>query len=275
MMCTVNRHIKALINPKKSASSAIYLFICALFVTSCQKVININLNSASPAIVIVGNINDQPGPYTVTLNQTVNFSDPNSFPPVSGAFISIADNAGNTDTLVETIPGTYHTKKIMGVAGRTYNLTVIANGQTYTSSSTMPQAVTFDTLVVTQQIGFRDTNLYPQAIFLDPASVINYYHFVETRNDSVVTRIFITSDKYTNGRYIQYTLRSDTALAVGDSVKVEMQCIDEGTYQYFSTFREASGNTNVTPYNPVSNISNNALGYFSAHTSRYKTIKVP
>lgn len=245
------------------------------FISACQKVINIDLNSASPAIVIVGNLNDQPGPYTVTLSQTVNFSDPNTFPPVSGAFIMIADNAGNIDTLVETIPGTYHTKKIMGVAGRTYNLTVVANGQTYTSASTMPQAVTFDTLTIVQQFGFRDTNLYPQADFFDPVSVSNYYRFVETRNDSVVTRLFIIDDQFDNGRFIQYTLRTDTAMAVGDSVKVEMQCIDQGTYQYFSTFRQATGNTNVTPFNPISNISNNALGYFSAHTSRFRTIKIP
>jgi hypothetical protein len=265
---------KILNNHKQSALSAFYCLLCILLITSCQKVINIDLNSASPAIVIVGNVNDQPGPYTVTLSQTVNFSDPNTFPPVSGAFISIADNAGNVDTLVQTIPGTYQTKKTMGVPGRTYNLTVIANGQTYTSSSTMPQPVTFDTLIIIQQTGFRDTNLYPQAIFQDPATGNNYYHFVETRNDSVVTHLFTIDDQYTHGRFIQYTLRSDTAMAIGDSVKVEMQCIDEGTYNYFSTFREASGNTNVTPYNPISNISNNALGYFSAHTSRFRAIKV-
>jgi hypothetical protein len=242
----------------------------------CQKVINIDLNSVSPAIVIVGNINDQPGPYTVTLSQTVNFSDPNTFPSVSGAFITIADNAGTTDTLAETTPGVYHTKKILGVAGRTYYLTVVANGQTYTSSSTMPQAVTFDTLIIVQQIGFRDTNLYPQAQFQDPSAITNYYRFVGTRNDTIQTRIFTIDDQYSNGRYISYTLRSDTALVIGDSVKVEMQCIDQGTYQYFSTFREASGGqTNLTPANPISNISNNALGYFSAHTSRYKALKVP
>jgi hypothetical protein len=252
-----------------------FIFSFSLFTFwGCQKVINVDLNSASPAIVIVGNVNDQPGPYVVTLSQTVNFSEPNTFPPVSGAFISISDNAGNIDTLVETIPGTYRTKKIIGTPGRTYDLTVIASGQTYTSSSTMPQPVTFDTLISYQQIGFRDTNLYPQAIFLDPAAVTNYYRFVETRNDSIVTRIFITDDQYDNGRFVNYTMRSDTSLHIGDSVRVEMQCIDNGTYQYFSTFREASGNTNVTPYNPISNISNNALGYFSAHTSRFKAIKV-
>ena len=246
--------------------------LCTLF--SCQKVININLNSVSPAIVIVGNVNDQPGPYTVALSQTVNFSDPNLFPAVSGAFISISDNAGNNDTLVEISPGIYHTKKIMGVAGRTYNLTVIANGQTYTSSSTMPLVVTFDTMVIVKQFRFRDTAIYPQAIFLDPAGMSHYYRFVETRNDTLLSNIHVIADEYNNGLYIAYTVRSDTALAAGDSVKVEMQCIDQRTYQYFTTFRQASGSTNITPFNPISNISNNALGYFSAHTSRYKRLKV-
>ena len=122
-------------NEKKSYLIILICVISVLFFcVGCQKVINIDLNSASPAIVIVGNINDQPGPYSVTLSQTVNFSQPNTFPAVSGAFISIADNAGNVDTLFESsTPGTYYTKKIMGVAGRTYFLTVITNGQTYTS----------------------------------------------------------------------------------------------------------------------------------------------
>src|SRR6185312_7927452 len=136
----------------------------SLLAIGCQKVINIDLNSASPAIVIIGNINDQPGPYTVTLSQTVNFSAPNTFPPINGAFVTIADNAGNIDTLVETIQGTYITKRIMGVAGRTYSLTVTANGQTYTASSTMPQVVKFDTLeIIKMANNFRagDTAIYP------------------------------------------------------------------------------------------------------------------
>jgi len=249
-------------------------------ITSCQKVINIDLNSASPAIVITGNISNLPGPYTVTLSQTVNFSQPNSFPPVTGAFVTIADNAGNTDTLTETSAGTYQTSSITGVPGRTYILTVVANGQTYTAASTMPQPVTFDTLTIIKKtgLGFKnggnDTNLLPRAGFLDPAGIANYYRFIETRNDTLLSNIYITSDEYRDGLYINYNLHTDTSLAVNDSVKVEMQCIDKPTYQYFQTFNEASGSTNVTPSNPVSNISNNALGYFSAHASEYRAIKV-
>jgi hypothetical protein len=249
-----------------------------IIITSCQKVINIDLNSASPAIVITGNVNDLPGPYTVTLSQTVNFSQPNTFPPVSGAFITIADNAGTIDTMYETTTaGTYNTRKLTGVPGRTYTLTVIANGKIYTSVSTMPQIVNFDTLVVVQHIGggFRggsDTTYWPEVVLQDPANVVNYYRLVETVNDTMLTNVNALNDKLFNGRYIAYPLRHH--LNVGDSVKVEMQCIDQGIYQYLSTLGEASGSTNVTPANPVSNISNNALGYFSAHTSQYRAAKV-
>lgn len=267
-------------NKMKKLQWLILIMAVSLTITSCQKVINIDLNSASPAIVIVGNINDQPGPYTVTLSQTVNFSDPNTFPAVSGAFVTIADNAGNTDTLTEVSAGVYHTKKIMGVAGRTYILTVVANGQTYTATSTMPAAVPFDTLVLAKVTGFRnggknDSNILPQAVFKDPAGLGNYYRFIETRNDTLLSNIYVLNDQHRDGLYVNYTLREDTTLHSNDSVRIEMQCIDNGTYQYFHTFNEASGSTNVTPSNPVSNISNNALGYFSAHTSRYKALKVP
>jgi uncharacterized protein DUF4249 len=256
----------------------LYLSIIALIIlgTSCQKVIDINLNSVSPAIVIIGNINDQPGPYAVTLSQTVNFGSLNSFPAISGAFVSISDNTGIIDTLKEVNPGIYLTKKTVGAVGRTYNLTVIANGQTYTSSSTIPSAITFDTLEVIQRINsFRhDTSLTAQAGFQDPGVILNYYRFIETRNDTLLSDIHVLDNEYTSGHFIDYIIRTDTSLAIGDSVKIEMQCIDKGTYQYLNTFREASGSTNVTPANPISNISNNALGYFSAHTSRYKRLKV-
>ena len=68
-------------------------------VQSCQKVIDIDLNSAAPQIVIEGSISDQPGPYTVKITKTVNFSETNIFPAVSGAAVTVSDDAGNSETL--------------------------------------------------------------------------------------------------------------------------------------------------------------------------------
>lgn len=250
----------------------------AIGVISCQKVINIDLNSAAPVIVIAANITNLPGPYTVTLNKTVNFSQPNSFPPVDGAFITIADNARSTDTLVETAtPGTYQTKKIQGVPGRTYNLTVTAGGQTYTSTGTMPQIAPFDTLLIFSYVtpGGGDTTNLPDAILFDQGAGKHYYRLVETVNDTLLPDIFAFDNEFNVGGYINYKIYAGKEnIIAGDSVKVELQCIDENTYNYFQNLREASGSTNVTPSNPPSNISNNALGYFSAHTSSTRSLKV-
>ncbi|WP_374459435.1 hypothetical protein [Chryseobacterium taeanense] len=50
-----------------------------------------------------------------------------------------------------------------------------------------------------------------------------------------------------------------------------MQCIDESVYTFYSALLEISDTGTgggITPANPPSNISNGALGYFSAHTVR-------
>ncbi|HXB10980.1 MAG TPA: DUF4249 domain-containing protein, partial [Bacteroidia bacterium] len=77
-----------------------------------------------------------------------------------------------------------------------------------------------------------------------------------------------------DGRFISYPLRQDTSLAKGDSVRIEMQCMDKPSYQFLSTFYVASGSSYITPANPTSAFTNNALGYFSAHTSRFRALKV-
>lgn len=72
-----------------------------------SKVINVDLNSSSPKILIEGSISDQPGPYIVSLSQTIDFDQDNTFPPVIWAGVIIGDDAGNIDTLNEVRPGKY------------------------------------------------------------------------------------------------------------------------------------------------------------------------
>src|ERR1700744_3955404 len=93
---------------------------------ACKKVIQVDLNNAAPQIVIVGNISDAPGPYRVQISSTVNFSASNTFPPVSGATVSITDSTiGQTEQLQESDPGVYLTHHVVGIHRHTYNLLVI------------------------------------------------------------------------------------------------------------------------------------------------------
>ena len=253
-----------------------FLFSLILLV-SCTKVINVNLNNASPNIVIEGNIND--GPYQVKLTQTVNFSDPNLFPPVTGATVRITDvTAAFTDSLTEAVPGIYKTKNLMqGVPGHQYQLFVSSNGQIYTASSTMPLPVTLDSVSFYSSSIFGKTRTNAVANYQDPAGIANYYTYAEFVNGQQVDRTFVFSDRLSDGKYLHVQLFNDSTINPGDKVRVEMHCVDNPVWQYFNTLGEAKGNNSqsVTPANPVSNISNNALGYFSAQTVQIKEADLP
>ncbi len=247
---------------------------------SCQKVINVDLNTASPKLVIDASISDQPGPYTILLYQSVGFNQDNVFPPVQGALVSIDDNAGNTDSLKEVLPGTYQTSVLQGIPGRTYKLTVNSDGNVYTATSTMPLPVNIDTIFVENSLRSKNKDLLIR--FSDPADSSNYYRIVEkvTNSQPVNGKIVlptlgsVTSDRLANGSEINFTPDGNQPqLVPGDTVLVSLQCIDKNVYDYFRTARQ-NGSASTTLSNPVTNITAGALGYFSAYSVRTKIIVV-
>src|SRR5688572_7546758 len=94
---------------------------------SCEKVIDIDLNQSSPAVVIEGDITNETGPYTIRITQSINFDDRNEFPPVSDAVVTVSDSEGNRELLTEVSPGVYETETTEGIPGRTYTLEVVVN----------------------------------------------------------------------------------------------------------------------------------------------------
>jgi hypothetical protein len=259
--------------------AAFFFVMISIASISCEKVVDIDLNTSSPRIVIEGNISDQSGPYFVTLSQTVNFDETNVFPPITGANIVMSDNVGNLESLIETLPGTYKTSSMRGVPGRTYTLTVIADGKEYVAVSTMPSPVNIDYLTVQNQNFGRNQMKVINVQFRDPAKVKNYYRFVEVKNNVEQKFIFLYDDRVQDGSSITSSLFADEdTLRTGDNVIVSLQCIDKGVFDYFRTMRQASGGGGpqaASPANPLSNFSNGALGYFNACAVRGRNIIIP
>lgn len=255
-------------------------FLILLF--SCQKTVTLNLQNAPPQLVIEGNITDGPGPDTVKIMHSVNFYADNSFPAVSGARVIVTDNAGNRDSLTEAMPGSYITHRLQGVPGNTYHLSVTLNDTTYTAASTMPQPVNLDSVTFTTSSAFRKGRITPLVNFQDPPGIANYYRFEEWINGVAFTKdFFVFDDRLSDGRYIQWNLRMDSAyLNPGDLLRVDMYCVDKNDYTYFFQLGQTAGgargafDTNASPANPSTNISSGAYGYFSAHTVRSRTVTV-
>src|SRR5258708_19249966 len=68
-------------------------------------------------------ITDQPGPYLVKLFRSLPLDDQlNKTDWVKGAQVSIVDDQGADEALIEVNPGNYQTVSIQGVVGRTYHI---------------------------------------------------------------------------------------------------------------------------------------------------------
>lgn len=250
--------------------------ITLLLFSGCEKVIDLKLNNASPQIVIEGGVTNQSAVHTIKISQSVPFTNSNQFPTVSGAIVTINDDRGNVYSLTETSPGTYSTIRFTGRANYKYTLTVILNGQTYTATSVMPPTVRFDDL--SYKDSFFDKNKKLVTIhYQDPGAIANqYYYIMFINNVQIKNTILVNNDSFTNGRYVDDDLfQNDNDILVGQTVTVEAQCIDNNIYTYLFSLREQlTGGPAPTPSNPPSNISNNALGYFSAHTVQRLSILI-
>jgi hypothetical protein len=134
----------------------------------------------------------------------------------------------------------------------------------------MPAQVNLDTLLL-ENIAFIPDNIWivkPQ--YTDPAGFGNYYKFIEKINNVRNPTIWVWDDRLTNsGVSTRPLIQADSTIKVGDTIEVEMQCVDRNIFRYFTALQNLQQNA-TTPANPDTNISGNAIGYFSAHTSQKK-----
>lgn len=251
-------------------------FVAALISNACRKDIHLDLNNATGHIVIEANIDDQAGPYYVGISRTIAFYDSNAVVPVNGVSIILTDNIGNKDSLTDTgWPGLYQTHTMQGVPGRSYHITIIADGQKYEANSSMPAPVPIDSIGY-QTFGFQSKQYWLMYCrFKDSPAIVNYYKAFLYVNGKKQSKITTVNDELTNGNIIQANLSPDFFINRDDTVVAELNTIDQSVYEYFHTLNTATlGTLNAAPSNPTSNFTNGALGYFSAHTvTRSKAIK--
>jgi hypothetical protein len=258
-------------------SAVLYSILCW---TACTKTVKLDLRNAPPVYVIEGEITDQPGPYLVRVFQTTGFYDSNNFKGVDGATLRVSNAEGYQETLTGNGSGSYYTQQLQGAPGDTYTLNVVIGNNTYTASSTMPQHINLNDLRTVQQITFSKQVTYVIPDFTNPpAPDIAYYYFDQTINGYLDKTLYYGNSKFSQGQPNSFGLERgspDSTLHSGDTVTVVMQCISADIYNYWSSLNAAaSGGGGAYPGNPSTNITGGALGYFSAHTSQTKGLRVP
>jgi hypothetical protein len=261
----------------------VYSILFVLILSGCQKVINVDLNNASPHIVIEGVITDEPGPYSVKISESGSYFNQPDLPSVTGAEVIIADDTGISDTLKEATPGIYITTKIKGVPGRTYNLKVISGNIDYSGTSTMFSHVGIDSLGLSKSqnqhfnLGGEsgnDLNIELDCYFRDPFEK-NFYRIKVFTDDTTSNEFYrLFDDQYTNGLHVGLRVTHANA---NHTYRIELLSLDKVTFSYYRTLEDILHSNPIfgsTPANPTTNLSNGALGYFGACAVSSRTITV-
>lgn len=255
------------------------ILLVALTIVSCEKVIDLKPKDTESRLVVEGNITNESGPYLVKLSKTLPFNESSNFPAVTNAQVVITDDAGQTDLLIHIGDGVYQTNSLQGVVGRTYSLKINLEGETYTASSTMPEVVPLDTITTSTMSFGPNEIIMLTPVFTDPSTIGNYYNFNLFVNGEKGNSYIIWNDVKGNGEVNEKTIRTiGTEINSGDEVKIEMQSVNTVDYQYYFLLSQISSKgpaAGATPSNPPTNISNGALGLFSAHGTSSKTITIP
>lgn len=243
--------------------------------TSCEKVIDLELKSTSPLIVIEGSISDQNENHFVKISKTIPFEQLNTFNGLKGAQITLTSSMGSSQIFTEIDPGIYRSPRFKGTPGLNYTLKVQVEGKIYTASSTMPFPVVPDSIGFKTLSFFGKSNIYPTVFYKDPPNVQNQYRYILKINGKSQGDI-VFEDRFNDGNSISDIIIFDgkDEIKRGDIVGIEMQCIDRKVFKYFFAISQIGGNGGppVAPANPESNFDNGALGIFNACTKSNRSV---
>ncbi|MCX8492124.1 MAG: DUF4249 domain-containing protein [Cyclobacteriaceae bacterium] len=269
--------------------------IFLLSLLSCETQINPVLEKADALLVVDAWVNNKPGSQVIILTKTQPYFDSSLPPAVSGATVSVVDNAGKVFAFNENpaAKGRYVWKPVgnerLGVTGTSYTLTIQAEGEVYEANSKMGRAPKIDTLIITKNESEQiNRDLYSaEFIARDFLGVGDTYWIQATINGALLNGPFDINIAYDAGRsagskidgliFIRPIRRGiKSSFQLGDSLYLELNSITVQAFNYLEEVRiqtERAGGFSELFARPLSNVPTNivnrnkngkkALGFFN------------
>lgn len=252
--------------------NTIYILLAVFFLSSCLEVIDLKHDDNAPVLIVDGVITNQPGPHFVKLSTTISFNSSKRALEVEDATVTLSNDLGEEEQLLHIGSGTYQITTMQGEVGRTYDLNVDYDGQTYTSQSTMLPVSEIAEMASNfrQATSLSDAGYYvSMAALVSVPDQINYYRWKVYKSDSLFSGkedIIVAEDEYAEG---SFEFEFEYPFELNDDVKVEMLSLNKDAFDYYNGLTEVlssdGGLFSPPPVNAPSNISNGALGLFQAN----------
>ena len=254
-----------------NAKQYVILSSLLLLISSCEEKIDLDLNEAAARAVIDAQLSDASSVQRIRISRSVGFDDPVNTSGIKDATVSVRDNENRSFIFQYEKDGYYIHRSFKPIAGRSYALNVTVQKQKYIASCRMPSYVAVESTGTAEKSLAEKNYFFATLTFKDPANISNYYVYTLSSNGGPFRFARAESDQFNDGlKVTHYITDRENDLNRGDAITVRRYCVDEKTYQYWNEYQN-NNLSNAAPSNPKSNISNNALGYFSvAPVMEYK-----
>lgn len=265
----------------KTIQHIFFLTISLLMFTSCEDVIELDLETTENQLVIEATLDASQQLATVSISQSNDFYDNSDLERISGASIFLQNENGTTYTLEEISAGTYRAENVESNPGDQFTIQVGLEDQSYEASSQVPSSVDLKEIEITEdaiELPFDDDegSIALSVSWDDPAGIENYYR-VRSYVDNIYQADFYTilkDDFIGDGDEISLPLRD--RFEENTTVSLELLSTDENYYDYFFQVSSVAGDgaASTTPYNPEGNFSPKVLGYFGIYYSSTLSIEL-
>ena len=259
----------------------IFLKFCAaaiiLVSLSCEQVVDIDLKTAAPKLVVEANINWQKGTsgsmQSIKLSTTTAYFS-NTYPVVNNAVVTVKNSANISFNFIEmNNSGVYQCLNFVPQINEKYTLTIISNGQTYAATETLKPIATITKIEQKNDGGFLGKSKEIKAFYLDPAAENNFYLYRYQYSGVAKPDTYVDEDEFFQGNPF-FSVSQNSDLKTGDIVTVTHFGISQQYQNYLSILLAIAGNSGGGPFqSPPATVRGNVvnqtsfenfpLGYFS------------
>lgn len=239
----------------KNIKHIISLILISLTVLSCEDVINVDLETAPPKLVIDASIKWEKGTLgdgqKIKLTTTTDFYS-GTIPAATGATVTVTNSSSNTPVSYSFVEngtsGEYICTNFVPVIGDEYTLTVSYKGETYTSTALFTASPIIQKTEQSLKPGIEGKDVYEIKFYYQDNGNENNYYLIGAKNKNIAYPEYgVQSDEFSQGN-MMFAYYRDEKVAQGDEISFSIQGITEGYYNYMNKLLSIAGGDFANPF---------------------------
>ena len=259
----------------------IYIIVILIPIFACEDVINVEVPSDQPRLIVDGLIkvfnNETTTGVTIKTNLTSSFFE--EVVPVSVTNVQLSNTIGTLQIdLTESNKGIYTANVATDLLKEAdVILTIAYNNEIYEANAKFISAVPIDNLILGEGTLFGQDETEIIITYTDNPAIENYYLF-----DFDFNEYLVSEDTFYKGEQFEFSYFYDTELQPGQTLQISLLGVDDVFYNYMNQVIVQSGGNQgpfQTPAGTVrgnivntTNINQFALGFFAISETYTQTI---